>query len=739
MFKNLRLAVRLVRGGGLRDWLRITFMAVGIACGVIALLIGLAVPRAISNQTSKNDARMPVWNEAQVSVTMDLATQVRSLGTASWTLATVYGGDESSPIPPGLARLPDVGHSIVSPALARLIDAKPETFDELGEVDGSNISQAGLASPDELLSYTRSADVPADSSMTIVAFGGHSMSGDGGLGLGAEAAILILVPALIFLIVCAQLSIGSRSKRLASLRMLGVSQRRCAKIFGVEMGIVAIIGGIFGVAIYDAMLPWLSNGLLGLKWFGDESIIGPWLGGFIVLFFTVLTVLLSRQRMHKVLAGMKSESHRDPSPVRMWIGGTLLVTAFVFLLTIMTRIVSAKPDALVVSPSIVAPATYLVLILSISGVLLVLPGATRSLSGLVSKSALPISIRLGARFAGEHFRTGGRLVTVLAMTILSVGASGAFLYGMYLDGVGDPTTTSISIDLEDVPESQREPLRELIPEDSFSLVPATNPVESGVPSLIHIEDCESYLRGLGASVTSGCPSGPFRAGLEGQYGTLPAGAAVTVETSNGPLLITVPEQSVPVASAFDIVIPKEDAPWLFQAKAGTIFVTIPKSDFSDQKFLQALNDNVPNAKPLVQTKDQTAIDRYVEQSAVLRAALVLAFILTLGAFALTLVDARWTGRSVLAAQNAIGVPRRVMMFSAAVQFAFPVALAALVIVPIAGMSAAMFLSLWGAKQSFNSGAFGSTMSLAGIAIVIAAGAGAITSWRKVSIDELNNE
>ena len=71
-----------------------------------------------------------------------------------------------------------------------------------------------------------------------------------GAGLVAIAfALFVLVPFGVFLGTCARLSATTRDRRIAALRLLGVSARQAAVVNAVETGVVAGGGALSGARV----------------------------------------------------------------------------------------------------------------------------------------------------------------------------------------------------------------------------------------------------------------------------------------------------------------------------------------------------------------------------------------------------------------------------------------------------------------------------------------------------------
>lgn len=74
---------------------------------------------------------------------------------------------------------------------------------------------------------------------------------------------MLLIPALMLLIVVGRLSSGVRDRRLAALRLLGITPQRARIVAGVENGILALGGALAGLLLFVATTPLLNQARFG--------------------------------------------------------------------------------------------------------------------------------------------------------------------------------------------------------------------------------------------------------------------------------------------------------------------------------------------------------------------------------------------------------------------------------------------------------------------------------------------
>lgn len=720
MTGDVGLSARLIRGAGSSDVVRLVMMAVGIGLSVAALLIAVTVPRALGAASDREASRVPVWgNPPAHSAPLKVETSQTATGNTLWTQFRLRGGGTGSPVPPGLGELPAPGHSVVSAAVRELLRKDPRQGVGLGTIDAAVIDDDGLVRPSELVSYTRLPDAasaaPAASpaagpngpvapspgaapsggpGTSVTAFGDPSMSSGLSAPLGLEAMLLVALPALLFLSVCARLSVTSRRARLSSLRLIGLSLDRCARIFSGELTIVAAAGAVAGVGLYLVGAPWLSQGVLGVTWFSSDTVLNPVAAVVCVSLCCVVTAVVSRRSMVRMLA--EGEAQRRWRSWPLYLGGILLLVGGGFVTAVVIKVLRAAPEDPILAPAIHVPLVMGACAAAMAGLLVALPGLVTRLSQWLSTRDLPVSVRLGARQAATQSSLSARLLAALVATVMAVGLSSAFLYSTFLDAVGDPKVAVLNIDLANAPRAQRQALAASLPATSETFIVADQTSDQQ-QVYIYVTTCERYVRAYSEPDTQ-CSPGPVRLGADTSPETIKAGATVSVAQVDGPpITLTAPNTSIGGVGAMTLVIPPAQAPWALTTPKPLVTVNVP-SDQADT--LQAqLRAMAPSAVIQRVTKDPLSLARYVEQSAVLRSALSLAYLLCILTFIFSLIEGRWAAERTLVAQRAIGIPAGTTRRAHLVQAALPVAVGALLVVPATAASGIAFLAFWGAGNA----------------------------------------
>ncbi len=292
----IRLALRLILAGGREAAVRFTVIAAAVALGAGLLLGCLAGINATETQNARN-----AW----------LNTEAGPLGAADplwWLLrADTFDGrtiarvdvaatGPSSPVPPGLARLPGPGEYYVSPALGALLRTVPaaELGDRFPGRPAGVLGRAALPGPDSLIVVVgRSPDqlAKAPGAERVTAISTTSPSGCSGAnctvraGINANGMALILsvvalaliFPVLILIGTATRLSAARREQRFAALRLVGAGPGQISVISAVESAVAAALGVAAGFGLFFLCRPLpAAVDLTGARFFvGDLSLGWP--------------------------------------------------------------------------------------------------------------------------------------------------------------------------------------------------------------------------------------------------------------------------------------------------------------------------------------------------------------------------------------------------------------------------------------------------------------------------------
>ncbi|MGV9687758.1 ABC transporter permease [Streptomyces sp. NPDC003444] len=269
------LGMRLLWGSGRRGRVRFLLMSLGSALGVACLAATLTIPTIIA----ANDAR--VTSRTMHSGNNKNAVYQEFLDPyGSQRLHRVFigrTGTGSVPTPPGVKELPHAGEAIVSPKLAEVLAANPRAAGLVpGRVIGT-IAPAGLSGPDDLYAYIGTPPTELSEARPLGYFGStyteHELIDPSTLDiLRFTLGCIVLLPLTIFLSVCARLSSESRARRLAALRLVGLSRKDTLRVNAGESVVAVFLGAVLGILGYLAVNEAMARiGLPGLRWYPADG------------------------------------------------------------------------------------------------------------------------------------------------------------------------------------------------------------------------------------------------------------------------------------------------------------------------------------------------------------------------------------------------------------------------------------------------------------------------------------
>ncbi|MFJ7022407.1 FtsX-like permease family protein [Streptomyces sp. NPDC101117] len=280
--REFLLGLRLLLGSGRGNRARFALMALGGSLGVCCLALVLTIPAILDAHDGRAAARSPRLHIGQPGAGRTWVQEFRDPhGSRPFGRVFVALGREDIPAPPpGLDRLPRPGEVYVSPALHEQLRREPGLSGLLPGVEKGLIGAAGLTGPDELYSYvgaTRS-QLGAEA-RALKGFGkdyppSRVVDPSTLEALRFTLATLVLLPLAVFLSVCARLSAASRNRRLAALRLLGMSAKGTQRVNAAETVMAALLGAALGLGEF-----WLLNqvvartGLPGLKWYAADGAV----------------------------------------------------------------------------------------------------------------------------------------------------------------------------------------------------------------------------------------------------------------------------------------------------------------------------------------------------------------------------------------------------------------------------------------------------------------------------------
>ncbi|MGW3205176.1 FtsX-like permease family protein [Streptomyces sp. NPDC001135] len=428
--RELLLGLRLLLGSGRGSRVRFLLMTLGSAVGVSCLAVVLTIPGILAAQDSRMAARQPTCaRDLQGHCTGTKGaprqlTRTDPLGSRPMTRVFITPGTQRIEPPPGLVELPRPGEIVLSPRLHEVLQEEPGLAKLLPGRERGLIGAQGLANPDELYAYI---GVPPDSlkdADVVTLFGmpyppSPTVENSTLDIVRFTLAGVVLLPLAVFLSVCARLSAAVRLRRLAALRLLGLSTKAVQRVNAAETVAAAMLGVVLGLGLYAFANQLISRaGLPGFKWYPADGALS---------FSTILTCLVgcpalawfvgrasARKAAANPLAVRRSAVQKPPAKWGLLplVPGLGIVAGYC-----VAGATGHAPRDTHVSAVLMPLAVVLVG----AGLVLALPLLSRALARRVARSSGSLSLGLAMR--RNEAESGGALRVATGLVLLVYAAS----------------------------------------------------------------------------------------------------------------------------------------------------------------------------------------------------------------------------------------------------------------------------------------------------------------------------
>ncbi|KQX82482.1 FtsX-like permease family protein [Streptomyces sp. Root1310] len=467
--KELLLGLRLLLGSGRGNRVRFMLMVVGSGVGVCCLAVVLAIPGILAAQDSRKAAREPDCSNGRGSClsTAGAGLALTRLGPyGSEPLTRIFVAQTGPPIapPPGLPELPGPGEVFVSPRLHELLNKDPGLSRLLPGNEVGLISAEGLAQPDELYAYVGSRPEELKGGGHLSEFGWKyarfpTVEPSTLDILRFTLAGVVLLPLAVFLSVCARLSAASRMRRLAALRLLGLSAKGTQRVNAAETVAAALLGAVLGLGAY-----WVVNqlvarmGLPGFKWYPADGALPGTALLVCLVGCPALAWFVGRVGAKKAAANpLAVRRSAVEKPPRLW-GLLPLVPG---LGIVIGYCVAGATGNVPTDTSFSAILMPLAVVLVGTGLVLSLPILSRALARTVARATSSLSLGLAMR--RNEVEPGGALRVATGLVLLVYAASLTQGVLIELNQVSKNTSPVqlYTMALDEVPESKERALTEV--------------------------------------------------------------------------------------------------------------------------------------------------------------------------------------------------------------------------------------------------------------------------------------
>ncbi|MFG2273409.1 ABC transporter permease [Streptomyces chartreusis] len=462
--REFLLGLRLLFGSGRGNRARFLLMTLGGSLGVCCLALVLTIPAILDAHDGRAAGRDPQVYAGRPTGQRSLVQEFRDPhGSRPFGRVFIALGTEDTPAPPpGLSGLPGPGEVYVSPALHDQLRREPGLRGLLPGTEKGLIGAAGLTDPDELYAYVGTTrDQLGDSARALKRFGQDypptwAVDPSTLEILRFTLATLVLLPLGVFLSVCARLSAASRNRRLAALRLLGLSAKGTQRVNAAETVVAALLGAALGLAEF-----WLLNqvvartGLPGLKWYADDGAVSGQTMALCLLGCPLLAWFVGRASARAAarnpLATRRAAAPRAP---RVW-GALLLVSGLGIITGFSATGLTDHPAHSDGINALLVPAGVL---LTGLGLVLTLPLLSYLLAKRLARSG-NLALNLAMRRNEVEPGSAMRVVTGLVLLVFSASLAQGVLVELSQVSRNTSPTQEYGLQLSQLSRDQQQRLR----------------------------------------------------------------------------------------------------------------------------------------------------------------------------------------------------------------------------------------------------------------------------------------
>ncbi|WP_328428589.1 ABC transporter permease [Streptomyces sp. NBC_00443] len=718
--REFLLGLRLLFGSGRGNRARFVLMTLGGSLGVCCLALVLTIPAILDAHDGRAAARYPRVYAGEPTGQRTLVQEFRDPhGSRPFGRVFIAPGTQDTPAPPpGLSRLPGPGEVYVSPALRDQLQREPALKGLLPGTEKGLIGAAGLTDPNELYAYigTTRTQLGGDA-RALKSFGSPypptwAVDPSTLEILRFTLATLVLLPLAVFLSVCAKLSAASRNRRLAALRLLGLSAKGTQRVNAAETVGAALLGAALGLAEF-----WLLNqivartGLPGLKWYAADGAVSGQTMAICLLGCPALAWFVGRASARAAarnpLATRRTAAPRTP---RVW-GGLLFVTGLGIVIGFSATGLTDHPARSDGINALLVPGGVL---LTGLGLVLTLPLLSYLLAKRLARSG-NLALNLAMRRNEVEPGSAMRVVTGLVLLLFSASLAQGVLVELSQVSRNTSPTQEYGLRMSQLSRDQQQRLREIPGVDVSAVVmDFDNDLQSDTDdnqATALIATCDQ-LAALTRRV-EGCVDGKVMRMSDPNTGDEPFKTSTYTLEKDGKrttLRVPVPKDTVLYAgqgvtnlsSVYILVPPGKLPPGAVPASA-----TLLLASTSDPSTVRSVLDGIGAIAPTADV-DPTGINiEALQQLTVIKTLLVLGMVMGLvigvAAFLVSVTDRAVERRSQVTALALIGARAGTLRTVQCLQVVLPLAIG-LLLALVAGKLAETAYLVTGGGEIFWDGA-----------------------------------
>lgn len=743
----LSLALRMVRGGGRAAWTRLLLMSAGIAAAALAALITLAIPHALGAGAQRASTRMAHLVDKPAG-TFDVSTVEDSIGQRPLSRVLLHArAGKQPPAPVGCRDFSRPGEDCVSPALAREIRSDPLLRRRLGGQVTQTIGASGLTSPDELFIYqgVRAADLlDSRAANGWAPTNGPHTPTVSRRAVTIEVALLTGAPALLLVVICAQLGSATRARRTRSLSLLGMSSRELGAIAAFDGAVAGLLGSLAALLLYLPIGPLIAQSGLaaGYQWFPSDG--RPSWGSSTLIVCASALIAAAICRLNVQLSRSRSQTRRQ----RVWLRATPLwlgTTALGVMLIVFREQLHTAAGIL----AIFAAGGLLVI-----GVVAMIEPFIVFVSATFAARSTHLSIRLACRRLQWEPQSASRVLLALVLLVITAGVSNAVLRDIHLLALPTSSNQAISVDAFNLTPRQRDQASTIAAKASVGVVshspagPPTAAPNSGAPDFPIVVEvayarCTVLVRVAGVD-SSSCHDGrAYR--MTYKPHEIPDGQpSPGTVIGSGTNKLMVPRSTLDcdfdnapfAAGALVVTKPSPVGGWPQQTR---FVYTVANNTQTISRFQDDLARISPPTPAELQSVDFESLQVYRVHSGVIDLATALGFLLGLIAFVVASIDRSQERRRNVTALLALGVPPGVIRRTQIWQLLLP----AVFVLPSAALAGHLigtaYLTAAGTQRGWYPGSLFAGLALTAVALLVIPVAGIFGARPRIEAANLRAE
>ncbi|MEH0578910.1 MULTISPECIES: FtsX-like permease family protein [Streptomyces] len=725
--KELLLGLRLLMGSGRGNRVRFLLMAGGSAVGVCCLAMVLAIPGILAAQDGRKAAREgDCRGGRQFCVGANRAPREVSLtdpyGSRPMTRVFHAPGAFAIDPPPGLSELPARGEVFVSPRLHEELRKEPGLAQLVPGRERGLIGPQGLAHPDELYAYIGVARDQLKGGQPVTSYGmpytTHETVEPSTLDIVRfTLSGVVLLPLAVYLSVCARLSAAARARRLAALRLVGLSKKGVQRVNAAETVAAALLGALLGLGVYAVANQLISRvGLPGFRWYPSDGSLSLSATLICLIGCPALAWFAGAVGARKAAANpLAVRRNAVEKPPAKWGLLPLLPGLGIVAGYCVAGATGHVPRDTSVSSILMPLAVVLVGV----GLVLSLPILSRSLSRTVTRTN---SLSLGLAMRRNEVEPGGALRVATGLVLLVYAASLAQGVLIELDQVSKNTSPvqSYMLSLDSVPQDRQRAFETVAGVRGHGVEASSwaDPAIEFPPRISAVIATCSQLRGMVPELGRCTDGQPFRVvNPRATYNEdSKPGASFPFHLRNDKgerrvMTVRVPKQQViyrdepglSALSSSDVVVPPSFLPDGFRPEGASLTLVSSSAPQTVRSVLDNIGAVDPTANVMTPGIVVTAFQQITVVKSILAMGMVLGLIIGVAAYLVAATDRAVERRPQVTALSLLGARPRTLRAVQVAQVVLPLA-AGLVLAVVTGKAAESSYLVSGGGEVFWDGA-----------------------------------